>query len=156
MCFFTASYNRYLFLIYFSRDGLAIPTVSLTIFYLFSLIQAGVFETSFVSLASSSSSKASSSRTRRPTPNARPVPICEPTLTDRLLSTLFWLSLSGCVALFGLSLSASPPRNLPDLWPVLVSLYSAGHFVLYFGFSLVRQLLAPNNHKSVAIGKKRN
>nr|XP_054764087.1 dolichyl pyrophosphate Man9GlcNAc2 alpha-1,3-glucosyltransferase-like [Lytechinus pictus] len=43
----------------------------------------------------------------------------------------FWSSMLGAIALTTCSLVIEPPQRFPDLWPVLVSMYSCGHFVLF-------------------------
>ena len=43
----------------------------------------------------------------------------------------FWLSVIGMVGLTVTSLAVAPPSRLPDLFPVLVSAYSCGHFVIF-------------------------
>ena len=121
------------------RDGLAIPTFSLTAAYLFTLVFIGGIWDNDV-LPSPASAPVQVGRSRRLTPNGRPKPISQPTLADRVMSLAFGLSMVGCVVLFGLSVGAEPPKRLPDLWPVLVSAYSAVHFGVYLGFGLVRQM----------------
>ena len=58
---------------------------------------------------------------------------------DKSLITMFkslvlWLSFSGTVVLVACSVMIEPPSHLPDLWPVLVSAYSAVHFLLFLGY----------------------
>ncbi|XP_013384169.1 dolichyl pyrophosphate Man9GlcNAc2 alpha-1,3-glucosyltransferase isoform X2 [Lingula anatina] len=48
-----------------------------------------------------------------------------------LIATMFWLSLLGSVVLAVASLTLTPPKKLPDLFPVLISAYSCCHFVLF-------------------------
>ncbi|CAH1776224.1 unnamed protein product [Owenia fusiformis] len=48
-----------------------------------------------------------------------------------VLKTFFWLSMLGCAAIWIVSLTLRPPARYPDLWPVIISLYSCGHFLLF-------------------------
>ncbi|XP_041474928.1 dolichyl pyrophosphate Man9GlcNAc2 alpha-1,3-glucosyltransferase-like isoform X2 [Lytechinus variegatus] len=43
----------------------------------------------------------------------------------------FWSSMLGAIALTTCSLVIQSPQRFPDLWPVLVSMYSCGHFILF-------------------------
>ncbi|XP_030851898.1 dolichyl pyrophosphate Man9GlcNAc2 alpha-1,3-glucosyltransferase [Strongylocentrotus purpuratus] len=43
----------------------------------------------------------------------------------------FWCSILGVIALTACSLVIQSPQRFPDLWPVLVSIYSCGHFILF-------------------------
>lgn len=52
-------------------------------------------------------------------------------LWDRAKTTLLKMSLIGAVFLTVASLILTPPPRYPDLFPVLVSIYSCAHFVLF-------------------------
>lgn len=52
--------------------------------------------------------------------------------TSNLVKLLFKLSMMGCVILFLCSSIANPPVRYPDLWPLLVSVYSCFHFCIFF------------------------
>jgi len=59
------------------------------------------------------------------------------TWSDWAVWTLFNLSITGCIAFVIASIYVKPPPRYPDLWPVLVSAFSAAHFglfYLYFNF----------------------
>ena len=56
---------------------------------------------------------------------------------------LIFLLVSGCIAFVIASMYVKPPPRYPDLWPVLVSAFSAAHFglfYLYFNFYQVWSL----------------
>jgi alpha-1,3-glucosyltransferase len=59
---------------------------------------------------------------------------CVSLYDDRRLAILFLLSSTGMASLILISLSLPPPARLPDLYPVLVSLYSCAHFLAFLVF----------------------
>uniref|UniRef100_A0A182M0S4 dolichyl-P-Glc:Man9GlcNAc2-PP-dolichol alpha-1,3-glucosyltransferase n=1 Tax=Anopheles culicifacies TaxID=139723 RepID=A0A182M0S4_9DIPT len=60
--------------------------------------------------------------------------------TGSVLVALFYLSLLGQILLLVAFLCLSPPAHLPFLYPLLISAYSCGHFVLFFLYFNYRQL----------------
>lgn len=54
----------------------------------------------------------------------------------------FYLSLSGVLLLSVVSRYVKPPERYPDLFPLLVSVYSCGHFLLFFVYFNYVQLSA--------------
>ncbi|XP_033738805.1 dolichyl pyrophosphate Man9GlcNAc2 alpha-1,3-glucosyltransferase-like [Pecten maximus] len=60
-------------------------------------------------------------------------------LQRRLQKFTFYWSMFGVIALTALSVFATPPPKLPDLLPVLVSVYSCSHFLLFLVYFHVRQ-----------------
>ncbi|KAL3868143.1 hypothetical protein ACJMK2_040979 [Sinanodonta woodiana] len=50
----------------------------------------------------------------------------------KLCRLVFYLSLTGALALTIAMVAVEPPPHLPDLFPVLISAFSCGHFVLFF------------------------
>lgn len=51
--------------------------------------------------------------------------------TSWIFPMQFWCSILGVIALIACSLVIQSPQRFPDLWPVLVSIYSCGHFILF-------------------------
>lgn len=51
----------------------------------------------------------------------------------------FYFSLFGVISLTALSVFAEPPPKLPDLFAVLVSVYSCAHFILFLIYFHIRQ-----------------
>ena len=49
------------------------------------------------------------------------------------------LSLFGAVGLTVATVTMKPPTHLPDLFPVLVSAYSCGHFILFLIYFHIKQ-----------------
>ena len=63
----------------------------------------------------------------------RPVPIKKPpSNVDFGVRLVFVVSLLGAMVLSVFSVVVPPPGHLPDLWPVLVSVFSAVHFGLFY------------------------
>uniref|UniRef100_A0A4W3I162 Alpha-1,3-glucosyltransferase n=1 Tax=Callorhinchus milii TaxID=7868 RepID=A0A4W3I162_CALMI len=59
------------------------------------------------------------------------------------LLKLFLLSMAGMVTLSLASAVLVPPRTLPDLFPVLISLFSCGHFLLFLMYFNIVLLWGP-------------
>ncbi|XP_015592872.1 probable dolichyl pyrophosphate Man9GlcNAc2 alpha-1,3-glucosyltransferase isoform X1 [Cephus cinctus] len=58
---------------------------------------------------------------------------------------LFRLSMLGTVVLSMLCVLVKPPKRYPDLFPLLISVYSCGHFIIFFLYF---------NYKQFCIGKQ--
>lgn len=58
-------------------------------------------------------------------------------------------SLSGCVILFAFSLVWEPPKRYPDLFPLLISVYSCLHFVGFFVYFNIKQLSLPQEFEDI-------
>jgi len=54
---------------------------------------------------------------------------------------LFILSVLGCAILHILEMYVEPPERYPHIYPTLTSLYSAGHFALFFCYFNYRQIV---------------
>lgn len=97
-----------------SRDSLTLPTLTLTL--LFTLI------TKSLGLLSPLEESSSAQRVK---------PIHTRSWTDLLVSSAFVISLTVCAGLCAAHEFVAPPKDLPHLWPLLISVYCAGHFVLF-------------------------
>jgi drug/metabolite transporter (DMT)-like permease len=104
------------------KDGLALPSVSLAAFYVLFCVYFG-----FLQPVSKDGSK----------PAQFPKPLGE----NFVLLQVFFVSLVGCAVLVAASVGVSPPQNLPDLWPLLVSVYAAAHFVAFLAYFYYVQFL---------------
>lgn len=94
------------------RDGLLIPYIATTILYtIISLSTTALFAS----------------------------PSDEHKLQRRLQKITFYFSLFGVISLTALSVFAEPPPKLPDLFAVLVSVYSCAHFILFLIYFHIRQ-----------------
>ena len=56
--------------------------------------------------------------------------------SDWLIWTLFNFSLVGFLAIISASVYVEPPAKLPDLWTLMISVYSAGHFLGFLPYFL--------------------
>ena len=74
---------------------------------------------------------------------------------DWTVWTLFNLSVIGYGAMMLASVYLLPPPKYPDLWPLLISVYSAGHFVVFWIYFSYCQFKAFRNIK-VTPQKKTN
>ncbi|XP_040582573.1 probable dolichyl pyrophosphate Man9GlcNAc2 alpha-1,3-glucosyltransferase [Lepeophtheirus salmonis] len=95
------------------RDGLTIPTLALTLLY---IIISRAFEKPFYK-------------------------VLDYTWNDFILRFVYGSSLLFVVGLtFAISF-IPPPNKYPDLWPVIISLYSCVHFVLFLSYFYYYQFL---------------
>lgn len=60
-----------------------------------------------------------------------------------LLRYLFYTSIFGCIALTLCTVCINPPHNYPDLFPLLVSVYSCIHFLSFWIYFNCKQLRLP-------------
>jgi len=111
------------------KDGLIIPTISLTLFY---LVSAHLM----VNLFSFGRNKASSKPQEKTFISQIP-----------FKKISFYLSLSGCAILTFCTVAFKPPNHLPDLFPLLVSVYSCAHFCVFFIYFNYCQLRTPSHPK---------
>ncbi|CAB4006200.1 Dolichyl pyrophosphate Man9 c2 alpha-1,3-glucosyltransferase [Paramuricea clavata] len=59
--------------------------------------------------------------------------------TPTTIKFLFFSSIACCILLHVVSHLIVPPRKYPDIFPLLISMYSCGHFLLFFIYSNFRQ-----------------
>ncbi|XP_031828552.1 dolichyl pyrophosphate Man9GlcNAc2 alpha-1,3-glucosyltransferase [Nomia melanderi] len=59
---------------------------------------------------------------------------------DLLLNMLFYSSIIGIIMLSIVSGFLEPPKKYPDLFPLLVSVYSCGHFIVFYVYFNYKQL----------------
>ena len=62
--------------------------------------------------------------------------------------TLFYISVTGVIALSLVSIFVEPPSRYPDLFPLLVSLYSCGHFCAFFLYFNYKQIYVLHSTKA--------
>lgn len=77
---------------------------------------------------------------------------------NRALVLGFYSSLMGQTLLLFAFVVMQPPMHLPFLWPLLISAYSCGHFVLFFIYFNYRQFFSYANeatHVKRASGKRK-
>ena len=92
-----------------------------------------------------------------------PVPLTRDQLNGRgwtwgdwVAWTLFNLSVMGCLVLGYAAMFVIPPSRYPDLWPVVISAYSAGHFGIFCLYFNYYQLMYHISLSAVNDNKKKN
>jgi alpha-1,3-glucosyltransferase len=100
------------------KDGLLLPTISLSILYLTASYQFHFFSPILPS------NKPISCRATSPTPlSSSPL--------EHILNLLCATSLIGCALITLLTVTLPPPARYPYLWPLISSAYSAFHFIFF-------------------------
>ncbi|KAK3927387.1 Dolichyl pyrophosphate Man9GlcNAc2 alpha-1,3-glucosyltransferase [Frankliniella fusca] len=104
------------------KDGLLIPTIALILFHI-------VATTLMVNVLPSTREKSL-------------------IVSDQSSSILWWwaaffVSMIGCVILTLSSIFVKPPNNLPDLFPLLISVYSCLHFIIFLLYFNYKQMSLP-------------
>lgn len=134
------------------REGLAVPTLCLTACFLLLCHYAKLLDP-----MTSSSVPLMKSSTRSPQPLTEDeLKGHDFTWGDWMVWTLFNLSLMGCLLMGYASLHVPPPPRYPDLWPLLISCYSAAHFGLFAIYFHYYQLKYQMSGIKVDVKKKRN
>jgi hypothetical protein len=116
-----------------------------------------IYGAPYSSLTSSSSSKKKRSSPKPLTAKDMTFINCQ----DWTVWTLFNFSTVGCVVMAFASVFVKPPPNYPHLWPLLISVFSAAHFLafwVYFQFCQLR-LYQENSCEILAMiedSKKKN
>ena len=131
-----------------ARDGLGLPAVSLTVFYVFGCASTGFLDPVAGVLQASSVGPA-----LRRSPRNLVQPVEKPDWRDDVVYNTFVVSLLGCVGLVVASYTITPPPSLPDLYPVLISAYSAMHFMCFMLYFHYIQITA---NPEVTVEKKTN
>lgn len=70
-----------------------------------------------------------------------------------LFKCVLLVSILGCVVLFLLSVLLDPPARYPDLFPLLISVYSCLHFVGFFCYFNYKQFRIPQQFEDIKIVK---
>ena len=108
------------------KDGLLLPTISLSVLYLTLVHNLDSLMTIGEERPRSVSSRIKS-----------PAPLPPVTMTDTITKRLSVLSILGCAVLTLLAQAVPAPARFPFLWPLLISVYSAAHFMaalIFFNF----------------------
>jgi alpha-1,3-glucosyltransferase len=131
------------------RDGHALPLVSLSLFYIVGCSSTGFLDPVVSVLGANVGVR------RSPRNRVVVLPIEKPDVRDKFIWWMFLASISGCAVLIALSVFVEPPSGLPDIHPVLMSAYSAAHFMCFaFYFHYIQ--LSGNTVTGVSDQKKRN
>ena len=131
-CFWFLFISTFSMLPLILKDGLLIPYISLTIFYCFSVYAS-------VDVRSKTLSPLQGNRVRESTEKST-----ETHFLKKCVTLLFYASLLGCVLLTVGSVVLKPPARYPDLFPLLISVYSCVHFMAFFIYFSYRQIFTMN------------
>ena len=125
------------------KDGLILACIALQIIFITASHYLELFE--FELLAGNENKEQHRSRSPKPlTQNDMNKTFC----MDWIVWTLFNMSLVGYLILSYASLFIKPPNQWPHLWPLVISVFSAAHFVLfwiYFYYCQIHQVMMENN-----------
>lgn len=134
------------------RDGLGMPSAYLCIIFVTITHYLGMFEPE---------SAASGSEVTRKTSSPKPLTKSEMsvlTIIDWSVWTAFNFSVVGCVIVSVASVVVPPLDKYPDLWTLMISVLSAGHFLLFSIYFHYLQLCSFHNeavNTNVSVDKKR-
>ncbi|XP_048505922.1 probable dolichyl pyrophosphate Man9GlcNAc2 alpha-1,3-glucosyltransferase [Athalia rosae] len=150
-CFWFLIISNFSMLPLYMKDNLMIAYLALTTFYLifiywmFSEILYSYVEQqgTHICLKHGKSHRKVGSQKARPEVFSK---------TDRyhdLLISLFYVSMLGTVFLSMGTFFVEPPVKYPDLFPLLISVYSCGHFVLFFVYFNYKQYTTDHVQKKL-------
>ena len=128
-----------------SYEGLLIPTVALTVLYL-ALVH------DYDHLVTLGQDRSVSLRTMSPAP---PAPLPPVSTLNTVIRTLAHISLLGSALLTTLSQLIPAPDQYPFLWPLIISVYSAAHFMLALIYFHIVQFTSPEINR-VKLKQKKN
>lgn len=135
MCFWFLLVSNFSMLPLLIRDGLIVPFVATTLIYM-------VFFSISIKIANPSSGIFAMFSAFKVYSSVKPNKL-KNSMFLNLLSLNFLFS---CLGMVGLTLGAmfiKPLPKFPDLWPLLISVYSCSHFILFFLYFNYQQLLIP-------------
>lgn len=102
------------------KDGLLIPTVALSILHVIATtLMVDVFPTDNQNLSKSGNQS----------------------VTNFWWWAVFYVSMGGCAVLTYVNVFVKPPHHLPDLFPLLTSVYSCVHFLMFLLYFNYKQFL---------------
>ncbi|CAK1590003.1 unnamed protein product [Parnassius mnemosyne] len=135
MCFWFLLVSNFSMLPLLLKDGLLIPFISTSFIYLgvynialkLSLPSAGLFTFLNANRVYKTIQKNKSHNS----------------VFLKLVSLYFFVSLLGMFVLTLCIVLVKPPKNLPDLFPLLISVYSCSHFLLFFLYFNYQQFCIP-------------
>ncbi|XP_049838724.1 dolichyl pyrophosphate Man9GlcNAc2 alpha-1,3-glucosyltransferase [Schistocerca gregaria] len=127
------------------KDNVLIPFVALTIFYFMSVIVIVDIEFGCDGMRLKSDSGPVVSKSNVNQKSQTKVKLKKQLSNEKWLSYAFMASIIGCVVLTVCSIFIKPPQKYPDLFPLIVSVYSCAHFLLFFLYFMYRQI-SPDTH----------
>jgi alpha-1,3-glucosyltransferase len=144
-CFWFLFISTFSMLPLLLKDGLLISYIALTGFYSFSILLT--LNLGLRDLLSNSvectpqSAKTNQNKSRKPGKKSAETQLF---VLKKPLLVIFLVSLAGCWVLTVCSAAVSPPSQYPDLFPLLISVYSCTHFIAFFAYFNYRQIFIPN------------
>lgn len=141
-CFWFLSVSTFSMLPLLLKDGLLISYIALTVFYSVSVLLT--VNLGLRDLASNSVEltppgiKMSQHKNKKA---GRKPAETQSFVLKKVLLVSFFVSLAGCLVLTICSATVSPPSQYPDLFPLLISVYSCAHFIAFFAYFNYRQIV---------------
>ncbi|XP_053616860.1 dolichyl pyrophosphate Man9GlcNAc2 alpha-1,3-glucosyltransferase [Plodia interpunctella] len=136
MCFWFLLVSSFSMLPLLIKDGLIIPFAATNIIYI-------CFYSISIKLSQPNTGLFSFFNAYRVFNTVKPLTKKENSVLMTLLSLNFFFSLLGMVALTIAALVIPPPPALPDLFPLMISVYSFSHFLLFLFYFNHQQLSLP-------------
>jgi alpha-1,3-glucosyltransferase len=123
------------------KDGLLISYVSLTVFYSVSVlltVNLGLRDllSNYLEFTPPGA-KTNQHKSKKP---MRKSAGTQSFVLKKLVLVMFFVSLAGSLMLTVCSVVVSPPSQYPDLFPLLISIYSCAHFIAFFAYFNYRQI----------------
>lgn len=143
-CFWFLIVSHFSMLPLFIKDGLYLAYLGTTVLYFFSVLWMwpGMFRDDGASDSSRRSSGSRSEVRAQKRKKSRLLPKLPSYGKRSWLLAAFCGSIAGVSLLSVLGKFAEPPERYPDLFPLLISIYSCGHFLIFFAYFNYVQLFA--------------
>ncbi|XP_067015118.2 dolichyl pyrophosphate Man9GlcNAc2 alpha-1,3-glucosyltransferase [Anabrus simplex] len=146
-CFWFLLVSVFSMLPLFIKDGLLIPCFAVTAFYVMSIFLTIDFEFKEPDCSNSEVGILTfkphiidkGKRPSRKDLEILPNQIQSHSVKKQCLQFLFIVSMIGCVVLTFCAAVLKPPSKYPDLYTLIISVYSCGHFLLFFFYFNYRQ-----------------
>jgi alpha-1,3-glucosyltransferase len=144
-CFWFLLISTFSMLPLLIKDGLLISYIALTVFYSVSVlltVNFGIRNFSY-SIAFTPPGMKTNQHTSKK--SGRKVADMQPFVLWKHLFIILVVSLAGCLVLTICSIALIPPSQYPDLFPLLISVYSCAHFIAFFAYFNYRQIFVSSH-----------
>lgn len=138
-CFWFLLISTFSMLPLLIKDGLLISYIALTVFYTVSVlltVNFGLKDLSYFIAFTPPGPKTNQRKNKKPGRKSAEI---QPFVWKHLF-LIFLVSLAGCLVLTVCSAAVTPPSQYPDLFPLLISVYSCAHFLAFFAYFNYRQI----------------
>jgi alpha-1,3-glucosyltransferase len=123
------------------KDGLLISYIALTVFYSVSVLLTVNLGLSDLACNSAELTSPGTKTSEHKSKIIWRIPAgTQLSVLKKLLLVSYFVSLAGCLVLTVCSVTLSPPSQYPDLFPLLISVYSCAHFLAFFAYFNYRQI----------------